>query len=430
MKLLFVDFQHADQSHANIHCVEILRKNLHSIGISSDVLTFRLSHTTAYVQEDSYGKVISANTWMRFTTAKKNYRSKIDLAFRAPHIFILLALHKIIGGRHVHEKLYAPLACRGLKKKLETLCKTSQYDWVVAMCYPFCIQQTAASANLNSAKLALYYLDPYTANHSHSAQNAPARLREECATAANADLIFISPEHLNDWRDSPLSTYLKKVRTLPYPNLSPYEGIYITNQIKLHQDSINLVYIGTLCDGIRYPVPMFYLFHAMLKQEPRLRLYVIGQIHGSEVRKQIREAQNTLGSQLDIYPVIPFPEAMDLIRSADVVINLGNFVENQMPSKLLEYIAAGRPILNICPNNPCNTEPYISQYPLALQCYTDALQTEADIQYEARKAVSFIRQNGGKTLDWDQIQSAMKGYTSIDVAKQLLEDLRSVEGKG
>ena len=39
----------------------------------------------------------------------------------------------------------------------------------------------------------------------------------------------------------------------------------------------------------------------------------------------------------------------DIIRiyqEADILVNIGNSIDNQMPSKIFEYISTGKPILN------------------------------------------------------------------------------------
>ena len=139
------------------------------------------------------------------------------------------------------------------------------------------------------------------------------------------------------------------------------------------------------------------------------------------------EAQKTLENSLVISPSVPFPQAMDLLRRSDAVINLGNKMKNQMPSKLLDYIAAGKPIINISPNRPCNTHPYIARYPMAVQFYNDELADASGLEAAAEKAVDFVVENRGKSLSWAEVESTMSGFTSADVAKKMLHAMDSAK---
>ena len=47
-------------------------------------------------------------------------------------------------------------------------------------------------------------------------------------------------------------------------------------------------------------------------------------------------------------------------------MNLGNAVDNQLPSKLFDYFAAGKPVLHLCVIENDPALPYLARYPLAL----------------------------------------------------------------
>ena len=45
---------------------------------------------------------------------------------------------------------------------------------------------------------------------------------------------------------------------------------------------------------------------------------------------------------------MPAETARTMQAQADVLLNLGNAVDNQLPSKLFDYFAAGKPVLHLC----------------------------------------------------------------------------------
>lgn len=398
MKLLFVDFQHPPQPNANGNCVETLRCRLKARGVASDVLTFCLEGRLPLQRQDQAGMVYISSTWAKWMTAGRGSgKAGWQIALRVPAVLLTRIAHRIISGPYTsREKSFSWRACGKFRKKLEQICQQNKYDWVVAVSSPYCMHEIVCKADLSGSHLALYYLDPYSAHTLFALENYDQRMREELITVGKAHAVFVPLEHELDWRSSPLSQYINKVRFLPYPNLWPRREKIAAPQIFMDPTEINLVYLGALHDEVRHPQAMLALFAEMLVLEPRLRLFVVGYKSGTQVKAQLAKAQQHLGDRLVCENAVTFPQAIDLIEQADCAVNLGNWMKNQMPSKLLDYIAAGKPVLNISHNRPCNTAPYIERYPWALQCYEDELERKEERQKQAQSAVDFVLAHYGK----------------------------------
>lgn len=423
MKILFLDYQHYPAPDATGNCVESLRRQLGVLGVSSDVLAIKKSRKMPAYHTDANGCIYLEPVW----AAQRRLRPETGeslwhAALRLPVAITVRIAHRLLSDRYTaHEKMFSWKACTRLRKKLCALCQQNSYDWVVAVAGPYYIHEVAAHAELQQTKLALYYLDPYSTHELFSKENSNARMQQELQTLAKADVVFASLEHESDWRTTRLSQYIDKVHFLPYPNMEPHDTTILKQK---DTKKIDLLYMGALHDKVRYPGTMLLLFEKMLAQEPRLRLFVVGYRSGDIVKRQLAEAQQRLGEHLVCLGPVPLPQAVERIRQADCVINLGNYMKNQMPSKLLDYIAEGKPILNISHNKPCNTAPYIERYPWALQFYEQELKSERELQKAAENAVAFVRQHCGKSLAWESVQKAMAGFTAQDVAKQFLFAMR------
>ena len=50
-------------------------------------------------------------------------------------------------------------------------------------------------------------------------------------------------------------------------------------------------------------------------------------------------------------------------------VNMGNTVNNQMPSKVVEYISTGKPILNLSVNEKCSTLGLMKRYVNGFQVF-------------------------------------------------------------
>lgn len=424
MKVLFVDYQHYPAPDANGNCVEVLRQQLGKLGVSSDVLTIQKSCKTPAQQTDINGCIYREPVWATQRRLRPEEGKPVwQEILRLPFAITARIAHRLISDRYtVQERTFSWRACTRLCKKLSFLCEQNSYDWVVAVSSPYCIHEIAAHAELHRTKLAFYYLDPYSAHALFPPENRGGRMKLELQTLAKANAVFASLEHEQDWRTTQLSQYIDRVHFLPYPNMEPHSNPIPKQEHT--EENIDLVYMGALYDKVRYPGAMLLLFEKMLALEPRLRLFVVGSKGGDIVKQQLREAQQRLGERLVCMGPVPLPQAAEKIHQADCVVNLGNCMKNQMPSKLLDYIAEGKPILNISHNKPCNTAPYIERYPWALQFYEEELNDEQNLRKAAENAVAFVLQHRGECLAWETVKDMMAGFTAQDVAKQFLAILQ------
>lgn len=431
MRILFLDYQHIPPSGATINCIQALRQHLKEQGAVCDVLSLQPDAAKVPELQDGYGKIYLETTWAgRGKMRRQEGEALRHYLFRLPLAAFFRALHRLLSDRYTRtEKVFSYRACGKFRKKLAQLCKQNRYDWVVAVSSPYCMHDIAVHADLHKARLALYYLDPYTTHVMLSPANRTRRLRQECKNLAKADQIFTSLEHREDWQSTALSQYLDKVQFIPYPNLTPDKGRADPAPVSLARDEITMVYLGNFYDGVRYPKYMFRLTEEMLKFEPRLRLVVAGRVKGAETERQIQDAQQKLQDHLTFLDMIPFSQSLWLTRRTDCLVNLGNCARNIMPSKLLDYIASGKPIINISHNRPCNTEPYLARYPWALQFYEDDLSNDQSACSAAERAVQFVREHQGKQLPWETIEKELAGFTSKDVAEQFLTVLKKAPAK-
>ena len=107
-----------------------------------------------------------------------------------------------------------------------------------------------------------------------------------------------------------------------------------------------------------------------------------------------------------------------ILAQADILLNVNNSIYNQLPSKTLEYISYGLPILNICKSDKCPSLNYMSRYPLAYNVFEDR-----DVKIE--EIQEFIVQNAGKKISWEEISVL---YSDILKDKLVKEFSELVEG--
>ena len=92
-----------------------------------------------------------------------------------------------------------------------------------------------------------------------------------------------------------------------------------------------------------------------------------------------------------MHGVVSREQALAATREADVLVNLGNQTAFQLPSKVVEYAAAGKPVVNIAPHREDSSIEFFQAYPLALNILSegrapDAAQIASFREFLARPA--------------------------------------------
>ena len=110
---------------------------------------------------------------------------------------------------------------------------------------------------------------------------------------------------------------------------------------------IRLVYLGSLYKSLRRPDFLLALFTALTKvMEPKhLELHCLGCT--DECDDAFIPYALQIGRAIKLHGRVTRGEAFTAMEQATAVVNLGNANPYQLPSKLVEYMALGKPILNI-----------------------------------------------------------------------------------
>jgi glycosyltransferase involved in cell wall biosynthesis len=161
----------------------------------------------------------------------------------------------------------------------------------------------------------------------------------------------------------------EKITVIP-PLLSPSPEPKTSDPFFRNPAATRLVFIGTLYRHLRRPDYLLQLFSAMLHARPEFNaeLHLIGDTH--ECRESLASYQQHLGESLVIHGPVDRSRATQAMAEADILINLGNETAYQLPSKLVEYAATGKRIMNISSLASDSSTNFLQSYPRAL-CLED-----------------------------------------------------------
>ena len=209
-------------------------------------------------------------------------------------------------------------------------------------------------------------------------------LELERKTIEDADrLIFTSRETVEKVMSKyPVSLHAK-ARVLPQ---CYDEALFATPEEK--QETIVVRHVGNFY-GNRTPEPLFKTIEATLSSHPdRLKSVRFELIGAHESITESETLQKLPEGLVSVKPVVDYQESLNLMSSADglLVIDAPAEISMFLPSKLIDYIGAGRPIMGFTPTGAAAgvirglggwvTDPHLSDFGIQVFCeFLDHLRT-------------------------------------------------------
>ena len=189
----------------------------------------------------------------------------------------------------------------------------------------------------------------------------PYRTRKLTSVIAKHDLILTTPFIRDAFERHGYSNYLHKFVAVGFPKI-------VTNSIfgsNSDNGRIRLLFCGWLYSDIRSPR---YFLDIVSRLDERFEVTFMGRECELLQERFPVETKATLIT----LPNQPYDVALQAMADADVLINIGNSVPVHMPSKTLEYINTGKPMVNFYMFDDCPTLYYTKRYPLALKLFDGA----------------------------------------------------------
>lgn len=188
-------------------------------------------------------------------------------------------------------------------------------------------------------------------------------------------------------------------------------------------DAIHLAYFGSFYHRIRTPHALLALLEACRQQHPQLwqqlRIHFFGEIHSSFW--PVFERYPDVNEQLRFHGLVSRSTVAAAIHSADCLINVGNRTSYHLPSKSVDYMMSGKPVVNICQTPQDTFREFMAHYPLLL----NVLITSGTISTQQVTAfVEFLQQKAGQRLSDTQCRTMIQPYTLDRIAGRYLELLK------
>lgn len=307
------------------------------------------------------------------------------------------------------EKYYQKLLEIDSKKKI---------DVIVAMYFPLeSVQAMTKYKSINtSVKTLVYELDSVADGVGQSRCSIlTERTHEKWLTEMYylVDYIFIMQSHLEYWKKRFRSVFGKKLHVVDIPvlldrNRSKSSGSLI----------VEMIYAGVIDKKYRSPSYMLSVFRELSKYlDFEFSIFSKGDCE-EEIVKASKEIKGVMQRGF-----VSSEELDSEIMKSDILISLGNSFSNSVPSKLLTYIAYGKPIIHFSSQLLDVCDFYLKNYPLAL-----VIRNSMPIEESSAKILSFINETKGREVDIELVKTmyllSTPFYSAMLIHKLILRDIQ------
>lgn len=208
----------------------------------------------------------------------------------------------------------------------------------------------------------------------------------------SADYNFITHE-LDPWFQEVTKGSSENIEAISFPLLILNSYDDTTNYFKDYKDKINLVYAGALYSEIRNPEYLFKLISNTQNDSIVLHLFVKG-----DCDQLVNKYSQSSSNRIIAHDTLTLDEIHIVMEQTDILVNIGNNIIDQKPSKIYEYIATGKPIINIH-YEKIDYHEIFKHYPLTLNINQDFQDYNNDVE----RIIDFCTMNRSKSIDKNHV---------------------------
>lgn len=343
----------------------------------------------------------SGKEWQESTSIKKALKVIIS-----PYVLSRYYDKKYNGSRMV-QKAYANI--------IKEICDTNQFDAVIAVTEPFAIPMAMVDAKVKTNLFAIMF-DSYSSNLSVSEKKKEkARMQEQklinaCQKVFALDFVYDDMDYLDSNSKSKMVSF-SIPRVTHNTRSKNNNDIIMASGGKRNSEKVNFVYTGLFHETLRHPEYMMRLF-SMLPDNYVLHVY------GGGCDTVLNKYKELMKDRLILHGWVGSDEIPCAIENGDILINLNNQKRNMLPSKLIEYIDTGKPILNICKLEDCPSLKYMRKYPLNVS----VIEGDNDLEVK-EKVIAFVEKAIGKKINHNYIEECFKECTIDFVSEVVLNEI-------
>lgn len=410
MKILFVLDSLSDACGANVNIAITIKKQLEKTGCEVLALAkYDCKRLPAKNVMKNFDKVyfLDSDLFELFHFVTHNH----EIIQKKSSYFLWLANHPGILIK-IFDILFfnAHFTKREFSKKIDEICINNNIDAVIGVTSPYYLAEAVAMSKTNAIK-SVYQLDPYTNNYTLPYSKKDFRRKIESNVIKKLDILFAPNFVIDDLsKELKIEEPSKIIETnLPGIKVKEINSEFYTNNE--YSNQIDCLFAGKFYKDIRNPKYLLDVFCELPSN------YIL-HIAGTGCEDIISSYKKVLGNRLIQYGQVSKQKVNELIECSNILINVDNVINNQMPSKIVEYICTGKKVINICKNSNTLSNHLITNYPNGISIY----ESDGDIKSNVEKFIIFSKTKKANFSSKDILSNYIE-YTDEFVSRLIFDTL-------
>lgn len=418
MKRLLViigNFSSNPSSVAN--CTKPLLDVLVKRGVKVDLITNRRYISEKYEDDIDNIKIYRVNDSRALLLNSLNELVSIDsglIRLLTKYLTYVVKLTYKIRSKFVNKDLrYGGWDIDLTASKCKELVETYDYDGVLSISQPFTSHFIAEELLENSKKSLKWFVmqfDPFSFNVELIKNRRERGVVKglEYRIFSKSDVLLLTPELYKYYQKNLFSEFKEKMVSISYANLQELSfDKQKAKEISFYPGKVNCFFAGRLYKDIRNPDVVLNIFSK------------IGNDIALTLMTNFDGKQDSYSTNIRFLPFQNRDTALKMMLDANILINIGNSVEMQVPGKLFEYLSTGKPIIHFSKiqNDPALI--YLEDYPNVFI----VKEWEEFLDSDIERLRTFCFENKTKQYSYRELTNLMSKYVGESVSNDFVDTI-------
>lgn len=322
--------------------------------------------------------------------------------------YVLIKIWKLFFGN-----LYSSQATKAYISSFEQICKQKKVEAVIAVQSPLDSVEAACRLKMKYPELMMILYDVDTA--SNCSMGLLERhfkgfylnkvYRWEKKVFSKADLIIHLAQHKAHFSQDKYAPFLEKTLFQEVPLLK----CDIVPVSRKKNQPISFLYSGSFYRKFRSPHLITGLMDYVCKKEAYMASYYVNSEYYPALAEKYAGREN-----ICVSPFVPEQQLKEILRNTDFLLSLGNKDSEMFPSKVVQYVAARKPIIHVFQSINDPVIPFLANYPDKL-----LIDSNGDFEKNCQKILAFVHQER-PTITMEDIQKRYEAYSGKYNAEQII----------
>lgn len=305
--------------------------------------------------------------------------------------------------------------------KVKSLLKNNKYDGIISVSLPFSGHLVGLLGKLSSPGIPwladsgdpFCFFDAYPLNNHFLYSRLNYAVERRVFNAAT--VLTVTTEGTKRKYAEIFPGSLDKITVIP-PLLSetPYDH---GSDLFSGSEAIRWVFVGTLYKKIRNPEFLLSIFSALSRLPGRkLELHFLGPIN--DCQDCFSPYTGIIGKQIFLHGLLDKSAAATAMRQADYLVNIGNSTPYQLPSKVVEYVWAEKPVLNFVDIPDDSSAEFFAPHPAVITLLRD----KGTLEQHSRAVEEFMSKSA-EGFDKAGLQSWLSDFSAEKISAEYISNL-------